>query len=244
MLGVDRFYLGKVGSGLAKLFTAGGLGVWWLIDLVIVLAGRAKTKSGATVTPQGKQQLFAILITVVLVFVVGGRSASSSDNAQVSDASSPAATEVAETESPATESAAPTPDASQETETPEPSATPNDTPAGLEAFAFHAHEGVDDLLGNLDDIKARVETRSYLFVGGNVIQILMNQTYLEELTPPTKISKAWSVEVAKLGKTVDALNDAASGFIAEQTTKAETMKAIANVVNQAKKLDSVASKIG
>ena len=30
-LGVDRFYLGKIGTGILKLITLGGLGMWWLI---------------------------------------------------------------------------------------------------------------------------------------------------------------------------------------------------------------------
>ena len=34
--GVDRFYIGDVGLGLGKLFTAGGAGVWWLVDLFLI----------------------------------------------------------------------------------------------------------------------------------------------------------------------------------------------------------------
>ena len=45
-LGVDRFYLGKVGTGILKLITAGGLGVWWLIDVVLIATGKMKDSEG------------------------------------------------------------------------------------------------------------------------------------------------------------------------------------------------------
>ncbi len=38
-LGMHRFYVGKPGTGLAMLCTFGGLGMWWLYDLVLLAAG-------------------------------------------------------------------------------------------------------------------------------------------------------------------------------------------------------------
>ena len=45
-LGIDRFYLGYIGLGILKLITAGGFGIWWLVDLIMIATGKMKTKDG------------------------------------------------------------------------------------------------------------------------------------------------------------------------------------------------------
>ena len=35
--GVDRFYIGDIGLGIGKLLTAGGCGIWWLIDIFLIV---------------------------------------------------------------------------------------------------------------------------------------------------------------------------------------------------------------
>lgn len=37
IVGVDRFYLGKVKTGIFKAITLGGLGLWWFIDNALLL---------------------------------------------------------------------------------------------------------------------------------------------------------------------------------------------------------------
>ncbi len=45
-LGIHRFYLGKIGTGILMLLTGGGLGIWALIDFIMALAGVMKDKQG------------------------------------------------------------------------------------------------------------------------------------------------------------------------------------------------------
>lgn len=36
-LGIDRIYIGDTGLGIIKLLTCGGCGIWWLIDLFLIM---------------------------------------------------------------------------------------------------------------------------------------------------------------------------------------------------------------
>ncbi|ELW1645475.1 cytochrome c oxidase assembly factor Coa1 family protein [Enterobacter oligotrophicus] len=36
-LGLDRFYLGKIKTGILKIITLGGFGIWWFIDATLLL---------------------------------------------------------------------------------------------------------------------------------------------------------------------------------------------------------------
>jgi hypothetical protein len=45
-LGVDRFYMGHIGLGVAKLLTFGGCGVWYIIDIILIATGSLRDAQG------------------------------------------------------------------------------------------------------------------------------------------------------------------------------------------------------
>ena len=45
-LGAHRFYVGKYGTGVLQLLTLGGLGIWSLIDFILIVVGSFKDKEG------------------------------------------------------------------------------------------------------------------------------------------------------------------------------------------------------
>ena len=45
-LGIHRFYLGKVGTGILMIVTLGGVGIWTLIDFIMAVSGAMKDKEG------------------------------------------------------------------------------------------------------------------------------------------------------------------------------------------------------
>ena len=72
--GVDRFYLGKVGTGILKLITLGGLGVWVLVDLLLVLTGAQRDKQGRPLEGHAEHARVAWIVTagVVALGIVSG----------------------------------------------------------------------------------------------------------------------------------------------------------------------------
>jgi hypothetical protein len=49
IFGGHRFYVGKIGSGILQLCTIGGLGIWWLADMVLVVSGEFRDVQGRRV---------------------------------------------------------------------------------------------------------------------------------------------------------------------------------------------------
>ena len=44
--GIHRFYVGKVGTGILMLLTLGGLGIWTLVDFIIIVTGSFRDGDG------------------------------------------------------------------------------------------------------------------------------------------------------------------------------------------------------
>ena len=49
VFGAHRFYVGKIGTGLLQLCTLGGMGLWWLYDLITISSGEFRDVDGLRV---------------------------------------------------------------------------------------------------------------------------------------------------------------------------------------------------
>jgi len=45
--GIDRFYLGLWREGIGKLFSFGGLGVWTIVDVILIATGYVGPADGS-----------------------------------------------------------------------------------------------------------------------------------------------------------------------------------------------------
>jgi hypothetical protein len=124
--GADRFYLGKFGTAIAKLLTAGGLGIWTLIDVIRTLFGATRDTEGRPLAGYEQNKKMARLVTFIVwgIGVVAGiislivaialmGAGAATYESPTGESTSQAAEEPAETEA----AEEPTPDATEEAET-------------------------------------------------------------------------------------------------------------------------------
>ena len=69
--GVDRFYLGKIGTGILKLVTFGGFGIWAITDLVIIMSGAMLDKQGNQMLEAAKYKKFASRTVLWFAIILG-----------------------------------------------------------------------------------------------------------------------------------------------------------------------------
>ena len=51
-LGVHRFFVDKIGTGVLMLVTLGGLGIWWIIDIILIVTGSFEDSEGRVIAYQ------------------------------------------------------------------------------------------------------------------------------------------------------------------------------------------------
>ena len=48
--GIHSFYSGKTAIGVVQLLTAGGCGIWWLVDFIMIVCGNYRDSEGKIVS--------------------------------------------------------------------------------------------------------------------------------------------------------------------------------------------------
>jgi hypothetical protein len=56
VFGAHRFYVGKIGTGILQLCTFGGLGLWWLYDLILIASGEFRDSNDRRVVAWSREE--------------------------------------------------------------------------------------------------------------------------------------------------------------------------------------------
>lgn len=74
MFGIDRMYMGYWGLGFLKLITAGGFGIWVIVDLFLIMGGYMRDKQGREMLQIAEYKKFAsntiLILSIVLAVAV------------------------------------------------------------------------------------------------------------------------------------------------------------------------------
>lgn len=65
--GVDHFYLGRIGTGVAKLLTGGGLGIWAIIDVFLTIFGKRTDSEGRPLEGYEEHRKVTMIVSIILI---------------------------------------------------------------------------------------------------------------------------------------------------------------------------------
>ncbi len=71
VFGADRMYMGYWGLGILKLVTFGGLGIWVVVDLILIMGGYMRDKQGREMLQVAEYKKFANRTVLIFAIVFG-----------------------------------------------------------------------------------------------------------------------------------------------------------------------------
>lgn len=71
-LGIHRFYTGYIWIGLIQLVTAGGFGIWQLIDVIAIIFNNYQDSDGQDLEGYNAGCGMIVFVIIIAAFIVGG----------------------------------------------------------------------------------------------------------------------------------------------------------------------------
>jgi TM2 domain-containing membrane protein YozV len=68
--GIHRFYVGKIGTGILMLLTFGGLGIWTLIDLALIISNKFTDNRGNVIELLKNPLQFKTVMMIIVVMII------------------------------------------------------------------------------------------------------------------------------------------------------------------------------
>ena len=239
-LGVDRFYLGKIGTGALKLLTLGGYGIWVVIDLIFVLTGATRDKEGRKLAgePVDKKNKWIVTAVVIVGLLIIG-TISNSQNKVTEEAAKPEVQPSVQTPS-ATKSSVPTvtPTATQ------PAEASQDSASNIALFLSSGHGDIADMNKDLDDMVMRATNNQNIRLMGNTLELAFNVGQLEALTPPTAVAASWASQLSALSSSVTQVSNDSSSYSTGAIGLDAMLASIEATRVQVAALDAIVSQVG